>query len=71
MGGTTIETAWHDLADQILSHWPDLEAGHLLTTAGDRAAFARYLSATYDLSPLEALEAVERWLVRLHHRAAA
>ncbi len=66
MSWTQIEAAWHEFTDQILAHWPHLHGDGLIKVAGDRGEFARYLAASYDLTPNEAAEVIDTWIRRLN-----
>lgn len=68
MRWTEVETAWNNLTNSILEQWPEMSAAKLAEVAGDREAFALYISRTYDLTVNEASEAIEDWLLRVARR---
>ena len=70
MTWTDIQSAWHEFADEILTHWPELHGDRIVAIAGDRSEFARYLSNTYELTFAEAMEAIETWILRITRGAA-
>ena len=63
-----VQTAWHDLADQIQAAWPEARAIDLARIAGDKPSFAHYIAKAHDLTYAEAEDAIEDWLVRMYHR---
>lgn len=65
MTWTDIQSAWHEFAGEILTHWPELHGDRIVAIAGDRSEFARYLSNAYDLTFAEAMEAIETWILRI------
>ena len=68
MNWNDVQTAWHQLGDQILETWPETSAVDLVRIAGDKPSFARHLAKVHELTHAEAEEAIEDWLVRLRCR---
>ena len=65
MNWTDVQSAWMEFADQILARWPELHGEKLVEIAGDRTAFAGYLSNSHDLTLSEASEVIETWILGL------
>jgi hypothetical protein len=68
MNWNDVQTAWHELGDQIQENWPETQAADLMRIAGDKPSFARHLSKVHELTNAEAEEAIEDWLIRLRYR---
>ena len=71
MDWTVVEAEWADWVGWFRARWPELEADRLEALQGDRAGMVRYLSETYELTLLEADEALDEIVLRLDARSAA
>jgi hypothetical protein len=60
-----VQTAWDQLGDQIQAQWPATNALDLAMIAGDKSRFTTYLAEVHDLTPFEADEAIDLWLLRI------
>lgn len=61
---------WHEVAEDwtayveaIGTRWPRAEETEVLAIDGDRERFEAYIASTHDLTPAEASEDVEAWLM--------
>lgn len=58
-----VSENWAAFVEAIGTRWPRADDDDVLAIDGDRARFEEYIASTHDLTPAEAREDVEGWLM--------
>ncbi len=58
-----VKTNWEAFSTPIIERWPDVDENELIRIDGDRALFVEYLSSIDEMTPDEADEEIDIWLV--------
>lgn len=54
---------WPNLIDRLCARFPHMDGAALSRFRGDRAHLVMYLAETHDLTPREAAQALDEWLM--------